>query len=50
MLQCNDEGAENVAMRIVRVTGELEVGELLDDYGYLASVYRLQAESVHSQW
>lgn len=46
----SDEGADIVEMRIVRVTGALEVGEVLDDYGYLSSVYRLDAERVVSQW
>jgi hypothetical protein len=42
-------GVDYVPFRVVRVTGELEVGEVLDDYGYVRSLYRLRAEDVEDQ-
>ena len=40
------EGLEFIPYGTVLVTGEFEVGEVFDEYGYVRSVYRLQAEDV----
>jgi len=42
-------GVDYVPFRVVRVTGSFEVGELLDDYGYVRSLYRMKADSVEDQ-
>lgn len=39
-------GADYFSYRIVRVTGILELGEVHDEFGYLASLYRMRAERV----
>ncbi len=44
-----EEGVDYFPFQIVRVTGEFEVGEVLDDYGYVRSIYRIQAEKVEEQ-
>lgn len=46
----DDEGVEYFAYRVVRVTGELEVGEVLDDWGYVSSLYRMQTDKVEKLW
>ncbi|HKX45717.1 MAG TPA: DUF3299 domain-containing protein, partial [Planctomycetota bacterium] len=43
-------GCEYFAYRTIRVTGTFEVGEVLDDYGYVSSVYRLRATAVERLW
>jgi hypothetical protein len=35
--------------QVVRVIGTFEVGEKLDDYGYVRSIYRLRADEVDEQ-
>ena len=40
------DGCPYYAYRVVRVTGTLEVGEVIDAYGYVTSVYRIQADDV----
>ena len=44
------EGVGYIAYRVVRVTGELEVGEALDDWGYVSSLYRMQSDKVEKLW
>lgn len=44
-----EEGVEYLPYQIVRVVGTFEVGELLDDYGYVRSIYRLRAKEVQAQ-
>ena len=44
------EGCPYYAYRVVRVTGTLEVGEVIDAYGYVTSVYRIQADDVTCLW
>ncbi|MEO0649854.1 MAG: DUF3299 domain-containing protein [Planctomycetota bacterium] len=39
-----------IAYRVVRVTGELEVGEQLDDWGYVSSLYRMDTDKVEELW
>lgn len=46
----DDEGVDYFAYRVVRVTGELEVGEQLDDWGYVASLYRMRSDKVEKLW
>lgn len=41
---------EYIAYRVVRVTGELEVGEELDDWGYVSSLYRMETDKVEALW
>ncbi len=43
-------GVDYLPFGSVVVTGRLEVGEEFDEYGYVTSVYRLQAESVEEPW
>lgn len=42
-------GIDYVPFQIVRVTGPFAVGEVLDDYGYVRSIYRMKAEAVEDQ-
>ena len=42
-------GVDYIPFQAVRVTGPFEVGEVLDDYGYVRSLYRMKAESVEDQ-
>jgi len=44
-----DGGVEYFPYQIVRVTGTFEVGEVLDDYGYVRSIYRIKADEVEEQ-
>ena len=46
----DEAGAPWLAYRAIRVIGTLEVGEEIDDYGYVMSIYRLDVESVESLW
>ena len=46
----DDEGVEYFAYRVVRVTGEFEVGEQLDDWGYVTSLYRMKSDKVEKLW
>jgi hypothetical protein len=39
-------GADYFSYRVVRVVGILEMGEVHDEFGFLASLYRLRAERV----
>ncbi len=43
-------GVEYFAYRTVRVIGTFEVGELLDDYGYVRSIFRQRAQTVERLW
>ena len=43
-------GVDYFPYQIVRVSGEFEVGELLDDYGYVRSIFRMKAEKVEEQF
>jgi hypothetical protein len=43
-------GVEYHAYRTVRVTGLFEVGEDFDDYGYLRSIFRLEAQRAENLW
>jgi hypothetical protein len=45
----DEDGVEYFPYQIVRVTGAFEVGELLDDYGYVRSIYRIRADDVEEQ-
>lgn len=42
----DEVGVPWLAYRCIRVVGTLRVGEELDEYGYVTSVYRLDVESV----
>jgi len=42
-------GVEYLPYQIVRVIGTFEVGESLDDYGYVRSIYRIRADEVDEQ-
>jgi hypothetical protein len=42
-------GVEYVPYQVVRVIGTFEVGEVLDDYGYVRSIYRIRADEVDEQ-
>jgi hypothetical protein len=42
-------GVEYVPYQVVRVIGTFEVGEKLDDYGYVRSIYRIRADEVDEQ-
>lgn len=44
------DGVKYLAYRVIRVTGEFEVGELLDDWGYVASLYRMTTDKVEQLW
>ena len=44
------DGVDYFAYRVIRVTGELEVGEELDDWGYVASLYRMNSDKVEKLW
>ncbi|QDU65947.1 DUF3299 domain-containing protein [Engelhardtia mirabilis] len=46
----DDEGVEYFAYRVVRVTGDFSVGEELDDWGYVTSLYRMQSDKVEKLW
>ncbi|MCZ6598663.1 MAG: DUF3299 domain-containing protein [Planctomycetota bacterium] len=46
----DEEGVEYHPFQIIRVKGRFEVGELVDDYGYVRSIYRLDAAGVEEQW
>ena len=35
---------------VIRVTGDFEVGEVLDDWGYVASLYRMSTDKVEQLW
>lgn len=39
-------GTPFIAYRVVRVTGKLELGEVYDEYGFLMSLYRIEASAV----
>jgi uncharacterized protein len=43
-------GVEYFSYRTVRVTGTFEVGEMIDDYGYVRSIFRQQADEVERLW
>jgi hypothetical protein len=43
-------GCPYYAYRVVRVTGTLQVGEVIDAYGYVTSVYRIKADDVTCLW
>ncbi len=45
-----EAGVPWLAYRAIRVIGTLEVGEEIDDYGYVMSIYRLNVESVDTLW
>jgi hypothetical protein len=44
------EGVQYLAYRVIRVTGTLEVGEVLDDWGYVSSLYRMETDKVEKLW
>lgn len=46
----NPDGVEWLAYRAIRVIGTLEIGEQIDDYGYVTSIYRMAAERVEQLW
>ena len=46
----DEEGVPWLAYRAIRVTGTLHVGEQIDEYGYVTSIYRLDAERVEKLW
>lgn len=46
----DEDGCPYYAYRVVRVTGTFEVGEVIDAYGYVTSVYRIHAENVSCLW
>lgn len=43
-------GVEYMAYGTIVVTGKFEVGEVLDEFGYLSSIYRLEADSIKQPW
>ena len=43
-------GVDYMPFGSIVVTGRFEVGEEFDEYGYLTSLYRIQAESVEEPW
>ncbi|MEM7305347.1 MAG: DUF3299 domain-containing protein [Planctomycetota bacterium] len=43
-------GVDYFPFQTVRVMGEFEVGEVLDDYGYVRSIYRMKSNSVEEQF
>ncbi len=42
-------GVDYVPFQVVRVVGTFEVGEVLDDYGYVRSIYRMRAQAVEAE-
>lgn len=45
-----ENGVPFYGARPIRVIGVLEVGEALDEYGYVTSIYRLDVERVDKLW
>ena len=42
----DEDGAEYLPFSPIMITGVFEVGEVIDEYGYVSSVYRMRAETV----
>jgi hypothetical protein len=46
----DEKGLPYYGARPIRAVGHLEVGEIVDEYGYVTSVYRLDVERVDKLW
>ena len=46
----DEDGLPFFPFRAIRTIGTLRVGEEVDDYGYVMSIFRLEVESVEQLW